>query len=75
MTAAEFAELTRLLPGSPGAARLAAFLVLVDGSGINEAAKHCGLTAGAVSRLVARLREIHLAGCPTCGRPLSEQSK
>lgn len=74
MTAAEFARLARLLPGRAGAAREAAFLVLVSGATIRQAARHYGITAGAVSRIVARLRQLQTIGCPTCGRHLQETS-
>lgn len=72
MTAAEFAALARIMPGAPGLARAAAYRVLVDGAGILEAARDCGVTPGAVCRAVARLREIQLTGCPTCQRPIPE---
>lgn len=72
MTPAEFDRLARLLPGRAGATREAAFLVLVSGATIRQAARHYGITAGAVSRIVARLRQLQTIGCPTCRRPISE---
>lgn len=70
MTAAEFDALVRLLPGAPGTSREAAFMVLVSGATNAQAARHYAISASAVSRLVARLRELHATGCPTCRRPL-----
>ena len=75
MTAAEFANLASLLPGSPGRSREAGRRVLVDGLGVNEAAREVGIKPSAVSRLVTRVRWLHSAGCPTCGRPVSEDCK
>lgn len=72
MTHAEFDALSRLLPGTPGAARDAARRVLVDGLSVAQAAREVGITHAAVSRLVARLRELQQSGCPTCGRPAME---
>lgn len=75
MTTAEFNTLCRMLQRDGGATREAARLVLVDGLSRNAAARRVGITTGAVSRLVARLREMERNGCPTCGRSVGEEPR
>lgn len=69
MTPAEFDAITRLLHGAPGKAQDGARLVLVDGMSRRQAATLCGVSAGAVNRIVARIRELQTTGCPVCGKP------
>ena len=66
MTAAEF---WAAQPGS-GMATKAAYLVLVDGLGIREAARQAGVDPGAVSRACKVIRAAVAGNCPECGRPL-----
>ena len=69
MTPAEFDAISRLLHGAPGKAQDGARLVLVHGVSQRQAAKDCGVSAGAVSRIVRRILELQTTGCPVCGKP------
>lgn len=72
MTPAEFDAISRLLHGAPGKAQVGARRVLVDGASRRQAAKDCGVSVGAVNRIVARMRELQQTGCPVCGKPAME---
>lgn len=66
MTAAEFCAAQ---PGD-GAAAKAAYLVLVDGLGVREAARQAKVDPGAVSRACKTIRAAVAGKCPECGRKL-----
>ena len=68
MTPTEFDRLASLLQGQHGAARDAARLVLVGGESVTHAAFRCNITRGAVYRVVRRIRELQVTGCPLCGQ-------
>lgn len=66
MNAAEF---WAAQPGDSVAAK-AAYLVLVDGLGVREAARQAKVDPGAVSRACKTIRAAVAGNCPECGRPL-----
>ncbi len=57
MTAAQFQALAKLLQIRHGAARQAAYLVLVDGYRPSMAARETGLSLAGVSNAVTRMRK------------------
>lgn len=71
MTPERFATLSALLDGTPGVARAAARMVLVDGISQAEAVRRVQCSQGAVSRMLTRLRALDAQGCPTCGRAVA----